>query len=82
MADWGGKSLAGAVETAKKTLQDVTGFVRDGQAADMILRVAEEQHADVIVLGRRGLTGLERFLLGGVSSAVVNHSKCDILIVK
>lgn len=79
----GGKdTLARAVERAKQSLGDVSGFLQDGQAADEILNVANEQKIDLIVIGRRGLSAVERFLMGGVSSAVVNHSKCDVLVVK
>ena len=60
----------------------LSGVLRDGQAADEILQVATEQNVDLIVIGRRGVSGIERFLQGGVSSAVVSHSKCDMLVVK
>ena len=79
----GKEILAKAVETAKKrVVGDVSGVLRDGQAADEILKDATEQNVDLIVIGRRGLSGVERFLQGGVSSAVVSHSKCDTLVVK
>src|SRR5581483_3837475 len=44
----------GAVET----------FARQGDAADAILDVAEEQRTDLIVVGNKGMTGAKRFLLG------------------
>lgn len=78
----GNDLLESAVSMAKNTLRDVEGVLRDGQPADEVLKLAEEESADVVVVGRRGISGIERFLLGGVSSAVVNHSKCDVLVVK
>ena len=78
----GEKLLAEAVNRAKEACRDVSGTVKDGNPAQLILEVAEGEGADLIVLGRRGLSGVERFLMGGVSSSVVNHSKCDVLIVK
>jgi nucleotide-binding universal stress UspA family protein len=78
----GKKFLGKAAATARQAIIDVSEILRDGQPADEILQAAEEQTADLIVIGRRGLSGVERFLQGGVSSAVVTHSKCDVLVVK
>lgn len=74
--------LDAAVSTAKAAGRSVSGSVEDGHPSEIILSLAENEGADLIVLGRRGISGVERFLLGGVSSSVVNHSKCDVLIVK
>ncbi len=78
----GKDALAKAVSTAKLDLDDVSGVLQDGHAADEIIRYASENGIDLIVIGRRGVSAVERFLLGGVSSSVVNHSKCDVLVVK
>jgi nucleotide-binding universal stress UspA family protein len=78
----GQKLLEAAISVAKEAGRPVSGSVEDGHPSEIILRLAESERADVIVLGRRGISGIERFLLGGVSSSVVNHSKCDVLIVK
>lgn len=43
-----------------------------------ILKVAEERTVDMIILGARGLTGFERFVLGSVSSAVALHARCSV----
>jgi nucleotide-binding universal stress UspA family protein len=53
-----------------------------GDPADAILDVAEEQHADLIVVGNRGLTGAKRFLLGSVPNRVSHHAPCSVLIVR
>lgn len=74
--------LDAAVKKARDAGLKVSGLVEDAHPAEAILRLAESEGVDLIVLGRRGITGIERFLLGGVSSSVVNHSKCDVLIVK
>ena len=78
----GKRLLAEAMNAAKEETKNATGSVLDGHPAEMILDTASREHADLIVLGRRGISGVERFLLGGVSSSVVDHSKCDVLIVK
>ena len=74
--------LASAIEMVKGKIPDVSGSVEDGNAAEVILEVAESGAADLIVLGRRGISGVERFLMGGVSNSVVSHSGRDVLIVK
>ena len=48
----------------------------------MIIEVALEHDADLIVVGARGLTGLQRFLLGSVSSKLSHHAPCSVMIVR
>lgn len=55
---------------------------RQGDAADAILDVAEEQGAGLIVVGNRGLTGAKRFLLGSVPNRVSHHAPCSVLIIR
>jgi nucleotide-binding universal stress UspA family protein len=57
-------------------------FARQGDAADAIIDVAEEQGADLIVVGNRGMTGAKRFLLGSVPNRVSHHAPCSVLIVR
>ena len=52
-----------------------------GDAADMIVQVANEKDADVIVVGHRGHNVAVRALIGSVSSKVVNHTERDVLVV-
>jgi len=47
-----------------------------------IVDEAERWHADLIVMGSRGLGAWNRLLLGSVSSAVVHHAKCSVEIVR
>jgi nucleotide-binding universal stress UspA family protein len=44
--------------------------------------VAEETGADLIVVGNKGMTGAERFLLGSVPNKVSHHAPCSVLIVR
>ena len=72
-----------ALEIAKAAgLKDVYASDEEGQPADMILTLATEYKVTLIVVGRRGMRGIERFLMGSVSTAVINHAKCDVLVVK
>ena len=55
---------------------------RAGAAADAILDVAEETHADLIVVGNKGMSGARRFLLGSVPNQISHHAPCSVLIVR
>ena len=75
--------LGGAEQDARGAgVADVETFARQGDAADAILDVAEEQRADLIVVGNRGMTGASRFLLGSVPNKVSHHAPCSVLIVR
>ena len=54
----------------------------DGAPAEEILRVAERHRADLIVMGSKGLTGLDRYLLGSVSRRIARHATCSVLVVR
>jgi len=56
--------------------------VRTGHPAREIVMAAEETEADIIVVGSHGLTGIVRFLIGGVSSQVLQSAHCSVLIVR
>jgi len=53
----------------------------EGYPANEILRVAEDNKVDIIVMGSIGKTGLGDFLLGGVAGKVVMKSKVPVLVV-
>jgi nucleotide-binding universal stress UspA family protein len=55
--------------------------LQEGNPADVILDVAEEEGVDLIVVGNKGMTGGRRFLLGSVPNNVAHHAPCHILIV-
>ena len=60
--------LARAARELEAEGVEVETDAREGDPADVIIQAAEELGAELIVVGSRGLTGLERFLLGSVSS--------------
>jgi nucleotide-binding universal stress UspA family protein len=57
-------------------------YAREGDPADAILDVAEEQKADLIVVGNKGMTGAKRFLLGSVPNKVSHHAPCSVMIIR
>jgi len=58
------------------------GHVLAGDAREALIAWAEREHTDLIVVGSRGHTGLAKLLLGSVSSCVVTHAACSVLVVK
>ncbi len=71
-----------AAEARDVGVVDVQTFARQGDAADAIIDVAEEQRSDLIVVGNKGMTGAKRFLLGSVPNKVSHHAPCSVLIVR
>jgi nucleotide-binding universal stress UspA family protein len=67
---------------AEERSVDVNTHAREGDPAEVILDVAKEQDADLIVVGSRGLSGVRRFLLGSVSAKVSEHAPCSVMIVR
>ncbi|THJ25360.1 MAG: universal stress protein [Nitrospira sp. CG24E] len=53
-----------------------------GKPAEAIMKVASKHRADLIVMGAQGLGAIARFLLGSVSTRVVQHSSCSVLVVR
>lgn len=61
---------------------EVDTHAREGDPADAILDVAEEQDADLIVVGNKGMTGAKRFLLGSVPNKISHHAPCSVMIIR
>jgi nucleotide-binding universal stress UspA family protein len=75
--------LSDAEEAVQKAgVKKVNTHAREGDPADAILDVAEEQKSDLIVVGNKGMSGAKRFLLGSVPNKVSHHAPCSVLIVR
>ena len=73
-----------AIESARETLND-TGIEAEfieayGDPGSAIVHAAKG--ADLVVVGSRGLSRIERLLLGSVSTKVVQRAPCDVLVVR
>jgi nucleotide-binding universal stress UspA family protein len=75
-------TLADAARMVESEGVKVRTFARQGEPADAILDVAEEEKADLIIVGNKGMTGAKRFLLGSVPNKVSHHAPCSVLIVR
>jgi nucleotide-binding universal stress UspA family protein len=75
-------TLEAAMKLAQEAGVTVSIYPRQGDPADAILDVAEEQDADLIIVGNKGMTGAKRFLLGSVPNKVSHHAPCSVLIIR
>jgi nucleotide-binding universal stress UspA family protein len=74
------------LERAKEVAKDVgvdveTQVVRD-DPSEALISAAEENGADLILIGNKGMTGARRFMLGSVPNDVAHHAPCSVLIVR
>lgn len=68
-------SLAGKSVEAKT-------ITRQGMPAEKILETAKKMKIDLIIVGSHGRHGAKKFLLGSISSKVVEYANCPVLVVK
>lgn len=66
----------------KAGVTNVTAEILTGDYANSILEVAKKTDADVIVMGRRGLSNLKGFVTGSVSHKVSQRAECSVLTVR
>ena len=71
-----------AAETLRKAGFKSNASVAEGDIRAGILDTAEKAGSDLIVVGSHGRRGLDRFLLGSVSDAVMRHARCSVEIVR
>jgi nucleotide-binding universal stress UspA family protein len=78
----GRKLLDANSEIFRKKGYKVTPLLLRGEPAEEILNAAETLNPELIIIGARGLTGIEAFFLGSVSQRVARFSKYSVLIVR
>lgn len=61
---------------------DATSRVQIGDPRDVIVTLAENEKADLVIVGSHGRTGLPRLVMGSVASYVVSHAPCGVLVAK
>lgn len=53
-----------------------------GHPAEQILRFADDYQVDHIVIGHRGKSVLQRWLMGSISRQVIDHARCSVTVVR
>ncbi len=82
------------ISTAKKNLDKqlskfppvkpgtVKAEVKSGIPSEEILKSAQENGIDLIVIASLGQTGLAKYLIGGIARNVLKHAKCSVLLTR
>jgi nucleotide-binding universal stress UspA family protein len=78
----GRELLARAVDRLQRAGFKATPTLVEGGAREAIVAMAADWPADTIVIGSHGRTGIQRVLLGSVSSGVVRHATCSVHVVR
>ncbi len=69
-------------EAAESCGVEFSSHLAVGHPAEQIVNQADQQNADMIVVGRRGLTKATRWLIGSVSERVLQYAHCPVTVVK
>ena len=74
-------ALSEAEDMAKKEKVLIRTVCEEGEIYERIVDLADSENSDVIVMGNKGMSGLERTLVGSVTARVIGHSQRDVLVV-
>jgi len=70
------------VELVEKESIKIEGLTVTGKPYEVIVETSKQKHADLIVVGSHGRTGLERLLMGSVTERVIGHTESAVLVVR
>lgn len=82
LTEEGERATRAVADLARSYNVQVTPLVVRGRPGDAILDLARSRRADIIVMGSRGKSALERVLLGSVSEHVLRHAPCLVAILR
>jgi nucleotide-binding universal stress UspA family protein len=69
-------------EMGERVGVNVEPILLEGHPADELIRYAEEEEMDIVIMGTIGKTGLDRLLLGSVTGNLVRHSRVPVMVVR
>ena len=76
------KNVKNILDVAAKEDVKTEGLTCTGKPYEAIVEAAKQKHADLIIVGSHGRTGIERLLMGSVTERVIGHSEVAVLVVK
>jgi nucleotide-binding universal stress UspA family protein len=82
LKETGRKLVEGCIQKLVKAGYSAEPLCQVGKPEEEIMKAASKQHADLIVMGAKGLGAIARFLLGSVSTRVVQRANCSVLVVR
>lgn len=77
-----------AISEAKRRLSiagkacAITGFVRRGNAAEEIIKAAQEFKSTLLLIGHRGQSRISKFPIGSVAEKVATHAQAPVIVVR
>jgi nucleotide-binding universal stress UspA family protein len=74
--------LVSCLEEAKKSNVSIKTELLEGDAASIIVELSKKENFDAIFMGSQGLGRFKELFLGSVSSKVLHHARCLVLLVK
>ncbi len=77
----GGRLLEEGEQVARAQKVEIMKIIEYGEPYEKIVSVAEEEGCDLIVMGRKGLSSVERELVGSVTARVIGHTQKDVLVI-
>lgn len=89
----GGRSFSNMEEVATELMEEfvksqlkkrdnIETRIIPGLPADEIIRLAETERVDMVVMGTRGHSGIKRLIIGSVAEKVIRSCKCPVLTVQ
>jgi len=75
------KALSEAENIAKSERTLIKTVCEEGEIYERIVDLADAENCDLIVMGRKGLSQIERAFMGSVAARVIGHSQRDVLVV-
>ncbi len=76
------KKMLGKIKERHKGQLRLKTVLKRGNPAEVVLEEAGKMKASLIITGSHGRHGAQKFLLGSVSSKIVDHADCSVLVVK
>ena len=73
--------LKAEVTKLSKEGAKVSSLIREGPIPEMILKAADDVHADVIAMSTHRRSGVQRWLMGSVADRVVHHSHIPVMLI-
>ena len=80
-----GERLLAEVEATIKQYENINvkrEVLIDTSIANGIISYAQNKNVDLILVGAKGTSGLEKFMLGGVATKVTNHAHCPVVTIR
>jgi nucleotide-binding universal stress UspA family protein len=74
--------LSKCSEIASQKGLTINTFLLQGNPASVILDFSKKEKFDIVIMGSRGLAKFKELILGSVSSKIVHHSPCAVLLIR